>query len=52
MSVQSLEEEENTIKHKLSAMHQQRVLERINKRKRDAMKCYTQALTSPDPEVI
>lgn len=51
MSVQSLEEEENAAKHQLSAMHQQRVLERINQRKREAMKCYTKALTEQYPDV-
>lgn len=51
MSVQTLEEEENAAKHQLSAMHQQRVLERINQRKREAMKCYTRALTEQYPDV-
>lgn len=33
-------------------MHQQRVLAHINQRKREAMTCYTQALTEPIPNVI
>ncbi|KAH8273519.1 hypothetical protein KR018_009552, partial [Drosophila ironensis] len=44
-SVQALEEEGNAEKHQLAAMHQQRVLAHINQRKREAMTCYTQALT-------
>uniref|UniRef100_A0A336MSP1 CSON005327 protein n=2 Tax=Culicoides sonorensis TaxID=179676 RepID=A0A336MSP1_CULSO len=54
MSVQTLEDEENAAKHQLTAMHQQRVLERINRRKKEAMKCYTQALTqtAPDPDIV
>lgn len=32
-------------------MHQQRVLAHINQRKREAMTCYTQALTEPIPNV-
>lgn len=46
-----MEDEENAAKHQLTAMHQQRVLERINKRKKEAMKCYTQALTKANPDV-
>lgn len=51
MSVQTLEDEENAAKHQLTAMHQQRVLERINRRKKEAMKCFTQALTKTNPDV-
>ena len=32
-------------------MHQQRVLAHINQRKREAMTCYTQALTELPPNV-
>lgn len=32
-------------------MHQQRVLAHINQRKREAMTCYTQALTEQIPNV-
>lgn len=32
-------------------MHQQRVLAHINQRKREAMTCYTQALTEQSPNV-
>ncbi|XP_030572898.1 amyloid-beta-like protein isoform X7 [Drosophila novamexicana] len=48
-SVQALEEEGNAEKHQLAAMHQQRVLAHINQRKREAMTCYTQALTEQPP---
>jgi len=48
-SVQALEEEGNAEKHQLAAMHQQRVLAHINQRKREAMTCYTQALTEIPP---
>ncbi|XP_070490976.1 amyloid-beta-like protein isoform X2 [Chironomus tepperi] len=48
-SVQALEEEGNAEKHQLAAMHQQRVLAHINQRKREAMTCYTQALTEMPP---
>lgn len=50
-SVQALEEEGNAEKHQLAAMHQQRVLAHINQRKREAMTCYTQALTEQIPNV-
>ncbi|XP_015041410.2 amyloid-beta-like protein isoform X5 [Drosophila pseudoobscura] len=46
---QALEEEGNAEKHQLAAMHQQRVLAHINQRKREAMTCYTQALTEQPP---
>jgi E2 domain of amyloid precursor protein len=46
-----LEEEGNAEKHQLAAMHQQRVLAHINQRKREAMTCYTQALTELPPNV-
>ncbi|XP_021709744.1 beta-amyloid-like protein isoform X3 [Aedes aegypti] len=46
---QALEEEGNSEKHQLAAMHQQRVLAHINQRKREAMTCYTQALTEQPP---
>jgi hypothetical protein len=49
--VQALEEEGNAEKHQLAAMHQQRVLAHINQRKREAMTCYTQALTELPPNV-
>ncbi|KAJ6636255.1 Amyloid-beta-like protein [Pseudolycoriella hygida] len=48
-SVQALEEEGNAEKHQMAAMHQQRVLAHINQRKREAMTCYTQALTEQPP---
>ncbi|XP_043864067.1 amyloid-beta-like protein isoform X1 [Drosophila mojavensis] len=48
-SVQALEEEGNAEKHQLAAMHQQRVLAHINQRKREAMTCYTEALTEQPP---
>lgn len=35
----------------MAAMHQQRVLAHINQRKREAMNCYTQALTEQPPNV-
>lgn len=50
--MQALEEEGNAEKHQLAAMHQQRVLAHINQRKREAMTCYTQALTEQPPNVI
>lgn len=50
--MQALEEEGNAEKHQLAAMHQQRVLAHINQRKREAMSCYTQALTEQPPNVI
>lgn len=49
--MQALEEEGNAEKHQLAAMHQQRVLAHINQRKREAMTCYTQALTELPPNV-
>lgn len=49
--MQALEEEGNSEKHQLAAMHQQRVLAHINQRKREAMTCYTQALTEQPPSV-
>lgn len=49
--MQALEEEGNAEKHQLAAMHQQRVLAHINQRKREAMTCYTQALTEMSPNV-
>lgn len=49
--MQALEEEGNSEKHQLAAMHQQRVLAHINQRKREAMTCYTQALTEQPPNV-
>lgn len=49
--MQALEEEGNAEKHQLAAMHQQRVLAHINQRKREAMTCYTQALTEQMPNV-
>lgn len=49
--MQALEEEGNAEKHQLAAMHQQRVLAHINQRKREAMTCYTQALTEQAPNV-
>lgn len=49
--MQALEEEGNAEKHQLAAMHQQRVLAHINQRKREAMTCYTQALTEQIPNV-
>lgn len=49
--MQALEEEGNAEKHQLAAMHQQRVLAHINQRKREAMTCYTQALTEQSPNV-
>ncbi len=49
-TVQALEEESQAEKRQLLAMHQQRVISRINQRKKDAMTCYTAALNrAPQP---
>jgi amyloid beta A4 protein len=42
-------EESHRENYQLAAMHQQRVLAHINQRKREAMTCYTQALTKQPP---
>ncbi|KAK2707349.1 hypothetical protein QYM36_015137 [Artemia franciscana] len=42
--VRALEDESQAEKHQLIAAHQQRVLARINVKKREAMTCYTNAL--------
>merc|ERR1712117_565273 len=43
-TVQALEEESQAEKRQIQAMHQQRVISRINQRKKDAMTCYTNSL--------
>ncbi|XP_026482604.1 amyloid-beta-like protein [Ctenocephalides felis] len=48
-SVQALEEQGEAEKRQLAAMHQQRVLAHINQRRKEAMACYTQALTDQPP---
>jgi amyloid beta A4 protein len=50
-TVQALEEEGDAEKHQLVAMHQQRVMAHINERKKEAMGCYTQALSDNPPNV-
>lgn len=50
-TVQALEEEGDAEKHQLSAMHQQRVMAHINERKKEAMACYTDALSENPPNV-
>ncbi|XP_049794933.1 amyloid-beta-like protein [Schistocerca nitens] len=49
MTVQALEEEGDAEKHQLVAMHQQRVAAHIKERKKDAMTCYTRALSDSPP---
>jgi len=44
--IQNLEKENEAEKDQLIAMHQQRVVSRINQRKEDAMKCYTDSLNA------
>ncbi|XP_065347111.1 amyloid-beta-like protein isoform X3 [Cloeon dipterum] len=48
-TVQALEEEGDAEKHQLTAMHQQRVMAHINERKKEAMACYTDALSENPP---
>ena len=49
-TVQALEEESMAEKRQIQAMHQQRVISRINQKKKMAMACYTKALNeSPNP---
>jgi len=48
-TVQALEEESQAEKRQLLAMHQQRVISRINQRKKDAMNCYTTSLNKNPP---
>ena len=48
-TVQALEEESQAEKRQLLAMHQQRVISRINQRKKDAMNCYTTTLNKNPP---
>merc|ERR1712080_89301 len=43
-TVQALEEESQAEKRQIQAMHQQRVISRINQKKKLAMNCYTRAL--------
>merc|ERR1719210_1101660 len=43
-TVQALEEESQAEKRQIQAMHQQRVISRINQKKKLAMSCYTRAL--------
>jgi len=50
-TVQALEEEGDAEKHQLTAMHQQRVMAHINERKKEAMACYTDALSENPPNV-
>merc|ERR1719264_2329931 len=47
--VQALEEESSAEKRQLLAMHQQRVISRINQRKKEAMQCYTTSLNKSPP---
>ena len=47
--VKSMEDEDVMEKRQLSAVHQQRVLAAINEKKRDAMTCYTDALSENTP---
>merc|ERR1711962_6038 len=44
--IKNLENENEAEKDQLIAMHQQRVVSRINQRKEDAMKCYTDSLNA------
>merc|ERR1719414_660842 len=48
-TVQALEEESQAEKRQIQAMHQQRVISRINQKKKMAMNCYTKALNEPSP---
>jgi len=48
-TVQALEEESSAEKRQLLAMHQQRVISRINQRKKEAMQCYTNSLNKSPP---
>merc|ERR550519_1725366 len=48
-TVQALEEESSAEKRQLLAMHQQRVISRINQRKKEAMQCYTTSLNKSPP---
>lgn len=48
-TIEALEEESQAEKRQLLAMHQQRVISRINQRKKDAMNCYTAALNKNPP---
>jgi len=48
-TVQALEEESSAEKRQLLAMHQQRVISRINQRKKEAMQCYTASLNKSPP---
>eukprot|EP00096_Caligus_rogercresseyi_P011048 TRINITY_DN422_c0_g2_i1.p1 TRINITY_DN422_c0_g2~~TRINITY_DN422_c0_g2_i1.p1 ORF type:complete len:380 (+),score=112.00 TRINITY_DN422_c0_g2_i1:1362-2501(+) len=48
-TVQALEEESQAEKRQLQAMHQQRVISRINQKKKLSMNCYTNALNQNPP---
>ena len=49
-TVQALEEESQAEKRQIQAMHQQRVISRINQKKKIAMNCYTKSLNeTPSP---
>merc|ERR1712083_513429 len=48
-TVQALEEASSAEKRQLLAMHQQRVISRINQRKKEAMQCYTNSLNKSPP---
>jgi len=50
-TVQALEEESSAEKRQLLAMHQQRVISRINQRKKEAMQCYTNSLNKSPPNI-
>ncbi|KAB7507441.1 Beta-amyloid-like protein [Armadillidium nasatum] len=45
-TVQSVEAENEAEKHQLTALHQQRIVAHINEMKREAMTCYTRALSA------
>merc|ERR550534_2058992 len=48
-TIEALEEESQAEKRQLLAMHQQRVISRINQRKKEAMQCYTNSLNKSPP---
>merc|ERR1712025_819506 len=48
-TVQALEEESQAEKRQIQAMHQQRVISRINQKKKEAMQCYTNSLNKSPP---
>lgn len=50
-TVQSVEAENEAEKHQLTALHQQRIVAHINEMKREAMTCYTRALSATQTNV-